>query len=200
MRVFYSRYFLFAHLFLLVAIALLLGRIRPSWARVAIGTLVVLLMIGVDVRYLRELDVPHIPSFRAVAEYIEDERHPDEPVIVCDLMYFHPLRYHAGDAPGWYMFADGPNPKEDARKAMGAEHVIRREGLEEITGGRVWVVNTTGEDGFVNKVPVPKRWRFKGEKRIADRYGTGNRQLEVIEYEVPPAGDTSSAGSASGYD
>jgi uncharacterized membrane protein len=187
MRVFYSRYFLFAQTFILVGLALLLGRSRFRWERIAVGAALVLLMLGLDVHYLRALDLPSYPSYRGVIDYIQSQRRPGEPVIVCDRRYYLPLLFHVDAAPGWYVFGNDENPEDDDRRAMGAEHVLRAENLDAIKSGRVWVVNTTALTGLSFSVEVPDGWVCKSETDFADRYGMGKRELKVLEYEVPPA-------------
>jgi len=187
MRIFYSRYFLFAQLFILAGAALVIGRSRFPWERVAIGSMLVLVMAGLDMRYIRSLNLSKYPSYAGLVAFIDAERQPSEPVIVCYRHYYLSVLYQAGDAPGWYMFGKDPDPVNDAHMAMGAEHVKRQEDLEAITGGRVWVVNTAAINGRSFKVDVPTRWVLKNQTNFADRYGMGPRNLEVLEYEVPPA-------------
>jgi len=184
-HVFYSRYFLFAHLFLLVGAAMLLGKIPLLWARLTLGLVVVLGMLAVDLRYMQKLDLPNSPSYRGAAEYVESRRQPGEPVVVCHHLYYLPLLYHAKSAPGWYLFGRSPDTHDDAWVAFSTQNVMRQHDLDDITGGRVWVVNTTSKGGATQKVIVPKRWKLKGQRDFADRYTTGERDLQVLEYEVP---------------
>jgi mannosyltransferase len=187
MQVFYSRYFLFAQIFLLIGAAFLLGRSRFPWERLVVGGAMVLLLIWLDARYVRELGLQYYPSYPGVVKYVESRRKPGEPVVVCDRIYYLSNLYYADGVPGWYMFGTSPNLQDDAHMAMGAENVVRPEQLDAIPRGRVWVVNTTAANGRSIKVAVPKRWVIKTQTDFADRYGTGLRRFEVVEYEVPLA-------------
>jgi hypothetical protein len=183
-RIFYSRYFVFAHLFLLVGTALLLGRIRLSGARMLGGATLVLLLLILDVYYVRLIDLPNCPSYRGAVQYVEERRAPGEPVIVVGYLYYLPLLYHAGGSHDWYMLGNNRNPDNDAWMAMGADHVIRRKNLPAITSRRVWVVNTIADGGTARQVPEQEQWVPRSRIEFADHYTTGYRVLEVVEYEV----------------
>jgi uncharacterized membrane protein len=184
-RVFYSRYFVFAHLFLLMGIALLLAKIRMPRARIFAGALLVLSLSVLDAYYIRQIDLPHCPSYRGAAKYVEERRAAGEPVIVVNYVSYLPLLYHAGANQDWYMLGNNPNPDADAWMAMGADHVLRRKNVPAITSHRVWVINTIIDGVTARRVPVPEEWVPKRVSEFADHYTTGNRVLEVVEYEVP---------------
>jgi len=189
LHIFYSRHFLFAHLFFLVGVALLLGRIRSAHARMITGGLVLAVMFAIDVRYALVEDL-RSPSYSGLVAYIDSERRTGEPVVVCDQLAYLPLLYHAYGAPDWYMWGQSPNASDDTWMAMGAENVLRGQDLQDMRGTRVWVVNTRpldssrSLDGSTSEVEVPNWWRVRGKKEFSDRYGI-KRNLEVVEYEVP---------------
>jgi uncharacterized membrane protein len=189
LHIFYSRYFLFPHLFLLVGIALLLGKIPFRGARVLIGACMLLLMVGLDVRYIKGFDAPNTPSYRGAVAYIESRRQPDEPIIVCDEFLYLPLLYEAKSNAGWFLYGHYATADDNARKALGADKVMDPTALEQTKSSHVWVVNTgslfAGNDRSPCEVKVPDSWILRSNNKFIDRYGTGRRDLEVVEYEVP---------------
>jgi 4-amino-4-deoxy-L-arabinose transferase-like glycosyltransferase len=179
-HIFFSRYFLFAHLFLLVAAAFILAKIRRTWARMLAGAVLTLLMFGADFHYLYRLSLNDNPSYRGVVEYIQSHREPDEPVVVCDQIYFLPLLYHSDGAHGWYLFGHSSSLYDDARTAMGPRYVMRAERLDNITDRRVWVINAAPDSA----VEVPASWVARPMTVFVDTYGT-KQELQIVEYEVP---------------
>jgi hypothetical protein len=185
-QIFYSRYFLFAHVFIMASLGLLLGRIRPRWARWTAGGLILLAMLVVDLRLILKLAPQNNPSARGVAAYIEEHRRPGEPVIVCSQLYYLPLRYHAASPTGWYQYGTSSEPGSlDAWTAMGAENVMDPDRMRALPAGRAWAVDMQSEFGSPSEVPVPNRWIARSRRAFRDTYGL-ERELVVIEYEVVP--------------
>jgi hypothetical protein len=204
---FFSRYFLFAHLFLLIGAALLIGRVPVAWTRLAIGGVLLLSMTAADVLYVRELDQTNHPSYQGAVAYIESHRSPYEPVVVCDQVAYLPMLYYVQTSEPlgqlvlslrpanefWYMFGSHPDVEYDDWVAMGADNVMHSEQLAEITRGRIWVVNTApmrfhfSSDESTCDVPVPANWAVRSTETFDDVYGV-KRTLKIVEYEVvPPA-------------
>jgi mannosyltransferase len=191
-QVFYSRYLLFAHLFILVSCGLLLGRIGNPWLRRTVGGLLLLLLLGLDLRVMSELDLEHKTSSRGVVAYIESHRQPGEPVVVSSELLYLPLLYHASKAPGgtagWYQYGSKQaSPTEidrDAWTAMGLENVLDPVGYQSIAASRVWVVQTRDDNGqWQALVSVPSQWTEKSRAVVQDTYGL-KADLVIIEYEV----------------
>jgi hypothetical protein len=177
--------------------ALLTGKIHAPWARRSVGGVLLLAMTAANVHYIRELDLPSNPSYRGAVAYVESRRSPGEPVIVCDHVAYLPMLYYVQkgdrDNDGWYMFGSHPDPDFNAWVAMDADNVVDPEELAEITGGRVWVVETApmhfyfSSDESTCDVSVPANWTIRNMETFDDLYGV-KRTLKVLEYEVvPPA-------------
>ena len=90
-QVFYSRYLLFGQLFFLAGLGLLISSVRRPWVRHLAGGLLLVLMLGVDFRFIDKMDLEHHTSFRGAAAYIESQRRPGEPVVVCSQLFYLPL-------------------------------------------------------------------------------------------------------------
>src|SRR5205085_6616398 len=70
-HIFYSRYLLFAFLFILVSLGLLMGRVRMPVVRRLTAGLVLLLMLWLDLRFIDKLDLTHNPAASGVVDYIK---------------------------------------------------------------------------------------------------------------------------------
>ncbi len=183
-QVFYSRYLLFAHLFILASFGMLLSRIGSSWRRRTAAGLLLLLMLAVDLRYMDKLDLANNNAAVRVVAYIESRRQPDDPVVAATQLFYLPLRYHAAGAPGWYQFGQSTRPDGlDAWTAMGADNVIDAARLNAITHGRVWVVETQEDSPWRVPVPVPARWIERSRISFADTYGF-KTDMVVVEYQT----------------
>ena len=92
-----ARYFRFAHLFLLAAVATAIWRItrRRPRIRAAIAGLALAGLLAGDVAFWRGLDIPNNPGVRgAVAAAISGAK-PGETIVALDLIQYFPAKYYA---------------------------------------------------------------------------------------------------------
>ena len=180
-RVFYSRYLLFAHLFILISLALLIGQVHSRWARRTVGGLLLLFSLVLDLRFIEKVDLPSNPGASAVAAYVEGRREPDEPVVVCSPLLYLPLRYHLGDVPGWVQYGGQP-VHWHGWSAIRSEEVMSHDRLRAFQGQRLWVVDLVGNNQYRISVPVPADWVARRRVRFRDTYGL-HVEIVVVEYE-----------------
>ncbi len=184
-RIFCFRFLLFAHLFCVAGLAVVLCRIPCPLARsLAIGAVAVF-FFGVAIRYQIILDPEHRPGARGAAEYIESQRRPGEKVIVCSALFYFPLLYHAGSAEGWHLYNDGrPVVHYFGAAALTDADYISADQIRRLGAGRVWVVNIFGGQwgDFID--PIPDHWVRCAAHTFREVRTLGN--IEVIEYTCRP--------------
>ena len=160
-----DRFFVFAHLFIVAALALLIGRLPGRVIRRGVAALVLAGFVLATMSFWRQLDIPNKPGAQAVSGHIYS-RLADEPVPVVvssPFVYFAILHYAVEDygvaaddttLPRLYSetgeflhFAGGPILTE-------ADFV----GPEVFTGeaDELWVVDTTGFGE--THLPLPSSW------------------------------------------
>src|SRR5262249_18391699 len=101
-NIFHRHYFLFAHLFFLAAIAVLVSRIRPRPVRFATASVVLLGFLVVYTVFARERATKAaVPGAKAAAAFLDAHRASGEPAVVCSPMLTPSLEGHARDRSGW---------------------------------------------------------------------------------------------------
>jgi mannosyltransferase len=93
-----ARYFRFAHLFVLTAIALSLWRVSRNSRILRVSCVAVICagLLAANVAFWRALDIPDGQGPRGVVSRILAERRDDEAIIVLDLYQYLPISYYAG--------------------------------------------------------------------------------------------------------
>jgi hypothetical protein len=121
-----------------------------------------------------------------VSAFLDRRRAPGELAVVCSPMITPVLEAHARDPAGWRTY----KPRRDYHHYEGTAIIrpgeyLTDEGLEQLPGGRVWVVDIEGWGQVKDAVPIPTRWARKGEWRFPEIY---SRPCEFIvrEYKVEP--------------
>lgn len=187
-KVFHLRFLLFAHLFFLVALAVLVGRIPSRLERWSASLLLLIGFLAIYAHLLRRLDIPNKPGARAAADFIAMQRHAREPVVVSSPALFFPLIYHLqGRASCHLIVTDGGSVVHYLGRAiLTPEDVIREEQLRNLTATRLWIVNNDHGDGGITPVRLPDRWALKRTTRFPEVY-EGRGQVMILEYEVTPA-------------
>ncbi len=180
-KVFSLRYLLFAHLFLLVGAAALIGRIPSRLDRGAAAVFVLAVLMVVYADFWDKLDVARRPGFRGAAAFLESRRGPGEPVVVCSPLVYLPVRYHSGRGPNWYLYEDGREvPHYHGRAVLTPEDFLGADGLNASGARRVWVVNLQGLFWGNLAVRMPPGWVPVSTTKFTEVLGQG--EVSVVEY------------------
>jgi hypothetical protein len=197
-HVFSCRYLLFAHLFLLTAFGVVVGRISFPLGRGLLATYILAACVGIYWDFWRTLDVAHKPGARAAAAYIDSQRRPGEPVVVSSPLFFLPLLYHTADRRDWYVFAaERGLIHYEGAAAVRSEEIVNapltlslspsrgRGWGEGVPARRVWVVNMDRGGWGHRAVPMPTGWTMRSEQRFPEVYDVQG-EVVVVEYEIVP--------------
>jgi len=176
------RYFIMAHAFLLVGLAVVVCRIPFRLERAIAVVAVLVIFVGLFLDFQRDLDVAHRPGSRGAAAFLQDHRGPNEPVIVCMPFLYFPLLHYAPNRAGYYLYSDGhPMPRFYGTAALTPENLITEEQMRRQHSRRVWVVNL--EESFLGSswVPVQPQWKEKSRHVFSEVARLGD--VIVVEYE-----------------
>lgn len=163
-QIFSTRYFIFAHVFMLVAIAVLIWRIPILSARATVGVIVLAYFAFAHVRFTNDLEIDRRPGAKAAGEYIAKNRDPAEPVIVCSTVCYHALIYHSGGDPaGWKLcLVSGKLTHYNGGPLIEPDELFPAEGVDTLSGHRVWIIHREGADTLT----PPAEWVLKSERRF----------------------------------
>ena len=176
------RYFVPAHVFLLVSMAALVWRIRFPLERTIVAGALVSIFVAIDFDFWQTMDLPNRPGARGAAAFLAQQRNADEPVIVSMPFFYFSLRHDAPESSGYRLFTSGRQmPHHYGTAAMKATDLIDAEGLRSIRARRVWVVELDG--GFLGYrgVAIPDGWIEKHLWVFPDVFDLGN--AIVVEYD-----------------
>jgi hypothetical protein len=177
------RYLIAAHLFLLIGLAVLIWRVPFRFERAIVITATLAVFAGLYYDYWRELDAAGKPGARGAAAFLQEQRRPGEPIIVCLPFFYFPLLHYTPDRAGYYLYSDGRSmPHFYGTAAMTPEDLITDEQLRNLRSRRVWVVDMAA--GFLGAhfVPVPPEWREKSRHTFSEVARLGD--AIVVEYET----------------
>ncbi|MBI1917915.1 MAG: glycosyltransferase family 39 protein [Planctomycetes bacterium] len=187
-KVFGLRFFLMAHLFLLVGLAALVWRVPFAPERVAATALLLAGSLSVLVGFWQDMDVDRRPGARAAADYIHEQRQPGEPVVVCSPLMYFSLLYHAPDRAAHYLYSDGhPIPHFYGTAALTREDLITDAQLRGIPSRRLWAVNMAGGYWGSYRVSVPSGWVERNRRSFREVFGLGEVTVVLYEVERPRA-------------
>jgi mannosyltransferase len=192
-NVFLIRYLVFAHLFLLIGIAALVGRIRDAPIRNAVAGLLIANALAITIDSWWRLDIPSKPGVRGAVEYIEENGHPNEPVIVCGPMLYFPASYYFTDRGRCRLLSDGaPLPHNRGGPITTRGDLCLVSEIDKLSTGRVWVIR--GQTWGL-QLRTPSNWRLVDEKQFQ---GLWQGTFEVDGYDIlsrqtEPGGDVVNA-------
>ena len=153
-----DRFFVFAHLFIVIGLAELISRIRHNRLRVTFTTLAVLGFCFAFTSFWQELSITSKPGAQAAARDLYEQRDDMAPIIVSSpFIYFSILHYaqeeYGDSSPKLYSetgelshFAGGPILTKDT--------IVGPNVFEE--HDEIWVVDTTGFGS--SKIQLPPQW------------------------------------------
>src|SRR5262249_41227245 len=146
-KIFTLRYFLVAHLFLLIGLAVLVWRGPFPLERGLVAALAVVVFIEIFVPFLQAMDVAQKPGAPAAAAYDHQQRTSNEPVVIGSPWRYFSILYHAPDRTGYFLYTDGrPIVHYYGSAVVTPQDLITEEQLRSIRSRRVWVV--APESGF----------------------------------------------------
>ena len=172
-KIFHVRYFVFAHLFILVALARLVWRIRAKPFRAAVCLCILANGASVHALFWERMDFASRPGAQGVVAHLSDQRRPGEPVIVCSPYYFFALLYHARDRTDWYLYSDGkPFPHYGGTAIIDPDMLVTTGEMMLTRSPRVWVVEMRGGGWSHRTVPAPEHWKPIGKPvEFREAYG-----------------------------
>lgn len=182
-----DRFFVFAHLFILMALALLLSRIPWRAVKTTAIAVVILGLVGTSLRFWQEIDIKNKPGAHAAALYIFAHKHMDEPILVSSPFIYFTIAHYAQEefdnstTPLLYSesgqlahFAGGPilTPADVVGPA-----------LFTTPSNTLWMVDTTGF-GATPLIP-PAPWHATESKSFPEVYFYQGH-VQVTKYEKSP--------------
>tara|TARA_R110000868_G_scaffold411753_2_gene708861 strand:+ start:10929 stop:12569 length:1641 start_codon:yes stop_codon:yes gene_type:complete len=177
-----SWYFLFAHVFFLCAISVLLFRIPSRWFSRIILSVV---LIGAGWQFTQQLywraSRINDPSFQAAVNYVEALRKNGEIIFVNGPRDYVAVSPYLPDCKSMYVLSD----EWDFVFGTGTAVVERQKHLtpasvSELNESRAWIIFATNKSMNPAGVAMPKDWIDVTEERFNDwRYG----QIVVRQYE-----------------
>jgi uncharacterized membrane protein len=160
--IFFYRYLLFSHVFILIAIARAVSKFPTPAAR----PLAVSLLMGMSVFAWRSwsvVDVLGRPGLRAAVEFIERERGPDDVVLACAPAFYLPLSYHSrGRFPVHVFFRKGEGRSHfDGTAALTAADYLMESDIAQLGDKQLWTVDGNG-------CAPPGNWKLVGSFEFAE--------------------------------
>lgn len=154
-----DRFFVFAHLFILAAVAMLLWRIPFKIFRGFAIVVVISSFLVTSVLYWQELDVSHKGGAHAAVRYIVDRAEMNQPILVSSpFIYFSILHYIQEEHPGRstpQLFSESGELAHFAGGPILTENDIVGRDIFEKTASSMWVVDTTGFGASALVPPQP---------------------------------------------
>lgn len=184
------RYFIFAHLFALCAIASVAWRAFSGLLRQLVVCTLFFAAIGVHLHYRSELRVAERPGLRGAVEYVLAQRRADEPLIVVHPSIFHSVKYYTRGVAEPKLYLQSALSHYNGGPLLTPGDVIQADDLAKITSPRVWVIDTTGFSGTFARFSLPHDWRPIAETdRSFEEVEFFQRCIVVAEYINPSAKD-----------
>jgi mannosyltransferase len=194
-QVFHCRYLVFANLFLLAALGVVIGRIPFAVERTLLAGGIVAICLGSYGDFWWTLNVADKPGARAAAAWVDSQRRAGEPVVVSSPLFFLSLLYHTADRRDWYVFDHGHGLVHyEGAAVITAEEIVTATQLHSLQAQRIWVVDMEGGGWGRRFVPVPREWIRRREQRFPEVYDVQG-EVVVVEYEVSPDSRDSEAES-----
>jgi uncharacterized membrane protein len=186
LRIFYPRYFTFAHLFLLAGLAVVVVRCRWTLVWIPLASLLLITFLWADFRYKQELNVRKKSGSLGAAAYLEKQRQQGEPVVVATGEFYLPIYYHTTRREGLSVYRQPGADYVWGESILRSGEIVAGPDLQRFTSGRVWVVNVLRGNGKSDSVPVPPLWKKNQTADFAEPIGLNT--LRVVGYTVPETG------------
>lgn len=178
--IFYSRYFIFAHIFILAIFARLASRLSGLAVRWFVAFIAVGSFLLIDLNFFNQLSFEDTGGIRAAARYIGERRAPLEPVIVCSVYFYLPLRYELGEDAPCRLLESGRLLQYEGTAALTRGDFISPIEAAQSGAPRLWVVATRGRSADLRL--STGGWRAKSRQSFYENYVVRG-DLTVVEYE-----------------
>lgn len=172
--VYQDRYFVFAHVFLLIAISYVLVLVRPRALRYGVMAVVVVGILVAQGSYWRHLNISQKPGVRGATAAIFAEQKKVEAIVTNSPFIFFSLVHYAEEQNGAgslvKLYTEGESVAHFAGgPILTPADVVHKDIFTTTTASTVWVVNTTGFGGQALVVPSP--WRAGTKKSFPEVFG-----------------------------
>jgi mannosyltransferase len=157
-----DRFLVFAHIFMLVGLAVLVMRISVLFLRRLAAVALVVAFLGAHILFWQELDITSKPGAHGAASLVFTQRQADEPVLVSSPFVFFAVDHYAREefagatVPRLYAssdrfvhFAGGP--------ILTVEDLISPQMLEASSYPAIWMVDTSGFGS--SEATLPPSWQ-----------------------------------------
>jgi hypothetical protein len=177
------RYFVMTHLFLLIGLAVLIWRIPRLLARTVVIAVILVSFAKIYIDFWNTLDVAHRPGSQGAANYLNGQRRPNEPVVVCMPLFYFPLLYYALDRNNYYVYAGGdPIPHYYGTAALTLNDLMTDVELQSNSARRVWIVNMANGGWGIRWIRPPSHWVERSRHAFTDVAHLGD--VIVVEYDT----------------
>lgn len=172
-NIFISRYFLFAHLLLLVAAAVLVCRIPSKKLRISASILAtgLLFCFCLQSYMLRSGISKKYSGMPAAMAYFDKHRKPSEKLIVCNPMLFTSAIAYTQNREGLFTHLDETGyPYYYGSAVMRDQDYISEERIKHSDSKWIWTLDANRWMGKSWSVPMPAGWKQIGEVRFQEYY------------------------------
>lgn len=168
--IYQDRFFLFAHVFIVIALAALLTNLSRRWARISGSTVVVFGFMAASIAYWSALDLGHRPGLHVAAQHVLSQAQPTEPIVVSSPFIFFPLLHYAqeefGTSAVTLMLNDGGLDHYAGQPILTTSDIASSQLFESPTVSVIWLVET---DGFSSQpARISAEWKREKTESFAE--------------------------------
>jgi hypothetical protein len=164
-----DRFLVFTHVYILIALAVLLSKVKPQFIRIPLIIIVCISFIYASLSYWKELDIQSKGGAHEAARYIFENKEEEDPIMVSSSFVFFAIDHYAREEfdgktiPRLYSI-DGEFSHYAGGPILTEEDMANPKDLPET--GTVWMVDTTGFGG--SKLPLPEGWEAQDEQTFPE--------------------------------
>ncbi len=156
-----DRHLLFAYLFLLCIIGMLVARLRSGLVQGIVMTVLVADSLVVHHWFQDDLQIAHRPGTRGAVKEFLRVRSNDEPLIVAHPCVYFNAKYYLQEIAPTYLFLGGSVPQHYAGgPILALRDVISPKDLKSLACDRIWVLDTTGFTAGFARPTIPSVWKY----------------------------------------
>lgn len=165
-----ARYLLFAWLFAILAIVLLLSRIPVGWYRTALTSLILAGSTGLAWRQARtRAHEATLPGLQAAVQIFDDGRQSGEPLVACNPMLFTSVVAYSRYRDDCYAWSP-EHPFYQGSAVMTRRDYLPAGWLDDPAHRVLWVLDARDWYGANWTTPIPSAWQPVGEWSLPEYY------------------------------